>query len=63
VSERVSWEVCPRCGSLAAVGWAPVSVAADVAGTSRPVEFDCIAGCQVDPDVLARVYRFLRRDS
>jgi hypothetical protein len=61
MSERVSWEVCPRCGCLAAVGWVAVPGVRSGSWESRPVEFDCPAGCQVGLDVLARVYRLLRR--
>jgi hypothetical protein len=35
MSERVTWESCPGCGGLAAVGW----LGGDV------VEFDCVDGC------------------
>jgi hypothetical protein len=62
MSERVTWEACPRCGSPAAVGWARVPMAADAPGECRPVEFDCVAGCHVELDVLTQVYRILRRD-
>jgi hypothetical protein len=61
VSERVSWEVCPRCGRLAAVGWVAVPGGDGAPCGSRPVEFDCPTGCQVGLDVLAQVYRLLRR--
>jgi hypothetical protein len=37
ITERISWEVCPRCGGPAAVGW--------VDGTA--VEFDCLRGCEL----------------
>ncbi|MGY1712662.1 hypothetical protein ACI8AC_24440 [Geodermatophilus sp. SYSU D00758] len=35
MSERVTWEDCPVCRRVAAVGWSSV----------RPVEFDCPNGC------------------
>lgn len=35
MSERITWETCPRCGLTAAVGWLD----------GVPVEFDCTAGC------------------
>jgi hypothetical protein len=55
VSEHVTWEICPYCGQLAAVGWAPVGVS----GTSAqelPVEFDCRTGCRVSPEEFAETY-------
>ena len=39
MTERITWERCPDCGELAAVGWAPDG-AAEVA-----VEFDCPNDC------------------
>ena len=37
-SERVTWEGCPQCRRVAAVGWVD----------GRPVEFDCPGGCRLD---------------
>jgi hypothetical protein len=37
VSERVTWETCPACGRLAAVGWLD----------GVPVQFDCPGGCRL----------------
>jgi hypothetical protein len=56
VSEHVTWEVCPYCGLLAAVGWASAGVSEAPAG-NRPVEFDCRTGCQVSPDEFAEISR------
>jgi hypothetical protein len=39
MSERVSWETCPECHRLAAVGW--------LNGTA--IEVDCPTGCSVTP--------------
>ena len=61
MSERVTWEVCPRCGGVAAVGWALVPGIDGAAGECGPVEFDCSSGCQISLDVLAQVFRLLRR--
>jgi hypothetical protein len=61
VSECVTWEVCPRCGGIAAVGWARVPGAGSAPDVCRPIEFDCRAGCEVSIDALAEVYRLLRR--
>jgi hypothetical protein len=59
MSERVTWEACPRCGDLAAVGWSPVRRIAGAPCEHRPVEFDCRAGCQVELGELAQAYRLL----
>jgi hypothetical protein len=61
MSERVTWEVCPRCGCAAAVGWARLPGAGGAPDGCVPVEFDCLAGCEVGLDVLAQAYRLLRR--
>jgi hypothetical protein len=53
VSERVTLTACPRCGGLAAVGWAAVE---DSPGEDTPVEFDCPAGCQIILDELPQIY-------
>ena len=53
MSERVTLDACPRCGGLAAVGWAPVE---DAPGEDAPVEFDCTAGCRVSLEALAQAY-------
>jgi hypothetical protein len=53
MSDHVTWEVCPRCGGLAAVGWAHVDGAP---AEEHLVEFDCPTGCRVSLDVLARAY-------
>jgi hypothetical protein len=63
MSERVTWEACPRCGCLAAVGWARIPGTGSAQRNCRPVEFDCIAGCPVDVDVLAQYYRPMGRNS
>jgi hypothetical protein len=48
-SEWVTWEPCPRCGSRAAVGWGPEAPCVRGGAHDGPVEFDCPAGCPVDP--------------
>jgi hypothetical protein len=50
VSDHVTWEICPYCGQLAAVGWASAGVSGAPA-EHRPVEFDCRTGCRVSPEV------------
>ena len=37
MSDWVTWEVCPRCGLTAAVGWIG----------AEPVEVDCTKGCEL----------------
>jgi hypothetical protein len=37
MTERVTWDICPRCGRYAAVGWLD----------GMPVGFDCPRGCQL----------------
>ena len=37
-SERVTWEDCPNCRRVAAVGWVD----------GRPVEFDCPGRCRLN---------------
>jgi len=56
MSEHVTWEVCVRCGLLAAVGWSRVVGISGAPAENRPVEFDCKAGCQVGLDELAEAY-------
>lgn len=57
-SQGITWERCPCCGQSAAVGWA--TIVEHPGATSvhvDPVEFDCIRGCQVAVDELARSLR------
>jgi hypothetical protein len=56
MSERVTWEVCLRCGGRAAVGWSPVLAVGGSRSGYRAIEFDCRAGCQVDLEELASAY-------
>jgi len=46
VSERVTWEQCPECRRLAAVGW--------LDGTL--VEFDCPNGCSLTQSRIAAAF-------
>ena len=46
VSDRVTWELCPHCGGLAAVGWAAVTTAGGGPARHALVEYDCPAGCR-----------------
>jgi hypothetical protein len=56
MSDYVTWEVCPRCGLLAALGWAGIGGGAP--DRILPVEFDCPTGCRLDPDELVEAYSF-----
>ena len=55
MSDHVTWEICPYCGQLAAVGWASDGVSGAPAEI-RPVEFDCRTGCRVSPEEFAENY-------
>jgi hypothetical protein len=56
VSQRITWEMCPRCGRPAAVGWLPaVGIGGDPIGED-PVEFDCVAGCQLSSSGIAAAF-------
>ena len=59
MSERITWESCPVCGSKAAVGWASSpKMEATPAGRTQddPVEFDCPNGCRLSARDLARAF-------
>src|SRR3954447_12517324 len=56
MSDHVTWEVCTRCGLLAALGWAGVGGIGGASDQILPVEFDCPTGCQLDPDELVEAY-------
>jgi hypothetical protein len=47
VSERITWETCPRCGLTAAVGWLD----------EMPAEFECTRGCAPTEQDLGRLRR------
>lgn len=49
MSERVTWESCPECRHLAAVGWLD----------GRPVEVDCPNGCNLTPSRIATTFTSL----
>ena len=44
MSDRVTWETCPRCGTLAALGW----------HSGTLVQVDCPRGCSVTAADVAR---------
>jgi len=45
MSEQVTWETCPGCGGLAAIGWQDGTVS----------EFDCSRGCVLSEEQQAMV--------
>jgi hypothetical protein len=47
--EELTWETCPTCGGVAAVGREPV-------GPQLEVRFDCSAGCAVRPELIAAAF-------
>ena len=55
MSDRVTWERCPRCGGRAAVGWVAVPGTVTEPAEEVPVEFDCAAGCSVSWGALLRL--------
>lgn len=55
MSDRVTWERCPRCRGRAAVGWDAVPWSATQPAAEVPVEFDCPAGCSVRSGELLRL--------
>jgi hypothetical protein len=46
MSDRITWGICPTCGSRAAIGWATVALGDDAPTSERPIEVTCSAGCQ-----------------
>ena len=58
MSERITWEPCPVCGSKAAVGWDSTTKteATPEAQRQDPVEFDCPNGCRLSARELAQAF-------
>ena len=63
MSERITWEPCPVCGSSAAVGWAATATSEatpeatpEARPQDDPVEFDCPNGCRLSVRELARAF-------
>ena len=56
MSDRITWEHCPVCGSTAAVGWACVSTPDGHTVQTGPIEFDCPTGCHLSELELARAF-------
>ncbi|NYJ07186.1 hypothetical protein [Petropleomorpha daqingensis] len=50
MSDRVTWEKCPKCGAPAAVGWTTVAWASGEPVEDEPTEIDCTSGCQLNSD-------------
>ncbi len=57
MSDRITWETCPNCGDLAAVGWERVAWSDGDQAGELVVEFDCPNGCSVLVEPLERTYR------
>lgn len=49
-SQWITWELCPRCGGRAAVGWSDAGRFVD------PIEFDCLGGCRLNICELVRTF-------
>ena len=47
MSDRVTLETCPRCGTTAAVGWSGIPWITGEWFVEFPVEFDCPSGCNL----------------
>ena len=54
MSDRITWQPCPRCGSRSAVGWESVPGVDGDPAHDVPVEFDCMRGCPLDRADLRR---------
>ncbi len=55
-SERITWERCPVCGALAAVGWSRTDPAGHPSRHEVPHEFDCPSGCHLTFSELDRAF-------
>jgi hypothetical protein len=54
MSDRITWGICPTCGSRAAIGWEAVLGRGGEPGGDRPVELNCARGCDItEPHQLA----------
>jgi hypothetical protein len=47
VSDRVTWETCPRCGQSAALGWTTIRWITGDPLLELPVEFACPSDCDI----------------
>jgi hypothetical protein len=47
MSDRLTWGICPTCGSRAAIGWATVTPRDGGPTGERPVELNCSGGCDI----------------
>jgi hypothetical protein len=50
VSDQVTWEKCPQCGTSAAVGWVKVREITGPTVVWMPAECDCPTGCDLTED-------------
>jgi hypothetical protein len=47
MTDQISWDACPRCGDVAAIGW----------DDDEPAEFDCRRGCELTDAEFAELTR------
>jgi hypothetical protein len=54
MSDRITWGICPTCGSRASIGWKAVAGRDGEPAGERPVELTCSSGCDItEPNQLA----------
>jgi hypothetical protein len=54
MSDRITWGICPTCGSRAAIGWEAIGGPDGETLGGRPLELNCVGGCEVTaPEQLA----------
>ena len=56
MSDHITWEACPVCGSSAAVGWAGDDAPDPGRPHGGPIEFDCPSGCRLSRSELAQAF-------
>ena len=56
MSDHITWEACPVCGSTAAVGWAGEEPQDGRPPHGGPIEFDCPTGCRLSATELVRAF-------
>lgn len=45
MTDRTTWQTCPSCGRVAAVGWVSIR-RPDHQQAEVPIELDCPSGCR-----------------
>ena len=56
MSDRITWEACPVCGSTAAVGWTSEETRDGRLPEHGPIEFDCPSGCRLSAAELVHAF-------